>query len=142
MSRNKKKTNRTKSNRNKTKRVAIKEETGYEFNQIFKPALIGINYKRKNVIYPYAMTPRAKRYLSHVLQYVVADLVEAAIDHALDRKSKMVQCRDIMNGIKSDENLSILCKGSIIPHAGVPYYQAPRKKIVSNINLNSDSDSS
>ena len=51
--------------------------------------------------------------------YIVAEVLEAAGDIAQEYKKKIIEPRSIMQAIRSDCELSNLCKDVVFPSAGV-----------------------
>eukprot|EP00485_Elphidium_margaritaceum_P008828 CAMPEP_0202702530 /NCGR_PEP_ID=MMETSP1385-20130828/15499_1 /ASSEMBLY_ACC=CAM_ASM_000861 /TAXON_ID=933848 /ORGANISM="Elphidium margaritaceum" /LENGTH=153 /DNA_ID=CAMNT_0049360191 /DNA_START=89 /DNA_END=550 /DNA_ORIENTATION=- len=56
--------------------------------------------------------------MASVLEYCVAEVLELAGNVALDEKRKTIGPRHVMLAVRGDEELNVICKDVVFPHAG------------------------
>ena len=93
-----------------------KQNVSTKAGLVFKASRIGRKLKSSKMFGRVSKT--APIYLTAVLEYVCAEILEVAKDNAISEKKKRIMPKHIKFGIDNDVDLKMMFKNMIIPEAG------------------------
>lgn len=93
-----------------------KQNSSTKAGLVFKASRIGRRLKGSKMFERVSKT--APIYLTAVLEYVCAEILEVAKDNAINEKKKRIMPKHIKFGIDNDPDLKIMFKDMIIPEGG------------------------